>query len=91
MARLVKYGVLTSLGDRRDDVLRAAHLREHLVEPLQRAVKVDLDPAGRAGHVLPVVLRTPTLHKGHPGGAHINIEVRDQVAEKIQHLDSDFN
>jgi len=29
-----------------------AHLREHLVEPLQGAVQVQLDPAGGAGHRL---------------------------------------
>lgn len=30
-----------------------AHLREHLVQPLQGAVQVQLDPAGGAGHCLP--------------------------------------
>lgn len=30
-----------------------AHLREHLVQPLQGAVQVQLDPAGGAGHRLP--------------------------------------
>lgn len=31
---------------------RGAHLCEHLVEPLQGAVQVQLDPAGGAGHRL---------------------------------------
>lgn len=31
---------------------RGAHLCEHLVQPLQGAVQVQLDPAGGAGHRL---------------------------------------
>ena len=33
-------------------VARAAHLGEHLVQPLQGTVKVNLDPARSRGHVL---------------------------------------
>ena len=43
-----------------------AHLREDVVEPLQRAVQVDLDPARRRGHVLAVVVGAPALHERHP-------------------------
>ena len=48
-------------------VAGAAHLGEHLVQPLEGAVQVDLNPAGGGGDVLPVVLRPPALHEGHPG------------------------
>ena len=47
-------------------VARRAHLREDVVEPLQRAVQVDLDPARRRGHVLAVVVGAPALHERHP-------------------------
>ena len=52
-------------------VAGAAHLGEHLVQPLEGAVQVDLNPAGGGGDVLPVVLRPPALHEGHPDGAHL--------------------
>lgn len=47
-----------------------AHLREDFVKPLQRAIEVDLNPAGRGGDSLPPVLRAPPLHKAHADGAH---------------------
>ena len=49
-----------------------AHLGEHLVQPLQGAVQVDLYPAGGAGDVLPVVLCTPALepHGGENVGKY---------------------
>lgn len=49
------------LGHRGDGVVRGAHLGQHLVQPLQRPVQVDLDPAGRARDVLAVVLGAPAL------------------------------
>lgn len=49
---------------------RGAHLCEHLVEPLQRAVQVQLDPAGGAGHRLPPVFSSPALDEAHADGAH---------------------
>ena len=52
-------------------VAGAAHLCEDFVQPLQGAVQVDLNPARSRGHVLSVVFRTPTLHKGHPGGRYV--------------------
>ena len=48
-----------------------AHLRQHLVQPLQRAVEVDLDPTGCAGDVLTMVLGAPALHKAHTDCAHL--------------------
>ena len=53
----------TRLGDGGDVVAGAAHLGQHLVQPLEGAVQVDLNPAGGGGHVLPVVLRSPALHE----------------------------
>ena len=47
-------------------VCGGAHLGEDVVEPLQRAVQVDLDPARRRGHVLAVVVGAPALHERHP-------------------------
>lgn len=47
-----------------------AHLREDLVQPLQRPVQVYLYPARGRRHVLAVVLRPPALHKRHPNRAH---------------------
>ena len=41
--------------------MRGAHLGQHLVQPLQRPVQVDLDPAGRARDILAVVLGAPAL------------------------------
>lgn len=41
-----------SLGDAGAADAWGAHLCEHLVQPLQGAVQVELDPAGGAGHCL---------------------------------------
>lgn len=41
-----------SLGDTGAADAWGAHLCEHLVQPLQGAVQVQLDPAGGAGHCL---------------------------------------
>ena len=41
-----------ALGHGGDVVARAAHLRENLVQPLQRPVQVNLDPARGARNVL---------------------------------------
>ena len=54
-----------------DVVAGAAHLGEDLVKPLEGTVQVNLNPAWSGGHVLSVVLRPPTLHKGHSDGAHL--------------------
>ena len=39
----------------------------NLVQPLERAVKVNLNPAGGRGDILSVVLGAPTFHEAHPG------------------------
>lgn len=52
-------------------VAGATHLGQDLVQPLERPVKMDLNPAGGRGHVLSVVLRPPALHKRHTDGAHL--------------------
>lgn len=61
----------TRLGHRRDGVVRGPHLRQHLVQPLQRPMQVDFYPAGRGRHVLTVVLRPPALHERHANRAHL--------------------
>lgn len=50
-----------SLGHGWDGVMGRSHLSEHLIQPLQGPVEVNLNPAGCASHVLPVVLGTPSL------------------------------
>lgn len=50
--------------------LWSAHLREHLVQPLKRAVQVCLHPARRRGDGLSSVVGAPALHERHPNGAH---------------------
>ena len=39
----------------------------NLVQPLERAVKMNLNPAGCGGDILSVVLGAPTFHEAHPG------------------------
>lgn len=48
-----------------------AHLSEHLIQPLQRSMKMDLDPAGGARDILAMILCSPALHKAHPNRAHL--------------------
>lgn len=48
-----------------------SHLCEDLVQPLQGAIEVDLNPAWGGGHVLAMVLRSPALHEAHADGAHL--------------------
>ena len=47
------------------------HLSQHLVQPLQGSIQVNLNPARRAGHILTVVLRTPALYKTHAYRTHL--------------------
>lgn len=61
---------MVSLRDAGAAETRGAHLCEHLVQPLQGPVQVQLDPAGGAGHCLSPVLCSPALHKAHADGAH---------------------
>lgn len=46
------------------------HLGQHLVQPLEGAVEMQLDPAGGAGDRLPSVLCSPALNEAHSDGAH---------------------
>lgn len=55
------------------------HGVEHLVQQLQGAVQVDLDPAGRLFNALPWVVRAPALHKAH---------AQDAQASQVVHTDS---
>ena len=50
--------------------LRRAHLLEDLVEPLQRPVQVQLNPAGGRCDCFSSVLLAPSFYEGHPDGAH---------------------
>lgn len=54
-----------------------AHLRKHLVQPLQGSMQVHFNPAGGAGHILTVVFSTPTLDKAHADGTHLSELVDD--------------
>lgn len=55
------------------------HLCQHLIEPLQRAVQVQLDPAGGAGHRLSPV--------GHMRRAQTDVKIGDKSGfrNKILH------
>lgn len=59
------------LRHRRNRVVWGAHLSQNFVQPLQRSMKVDLNPAGRACDILAMVLGSPALDKTHPDGAHL--------------------
>lgn len=59
-----------SLGHTGTSDAGGSHLGEDLVKPLQRPIQVQLDPAGRAGHCLSPVLRSPAFDEAHTDGAH---------------------
>ena len=50
--------------------MRRSHLCQHAVQPLERPVQVELDPARCRGHDLPAVLGAPALDEADPDGAH---------------------
>lgn len=52
--------------------MRRAHLREDLVQPLQGAVEVYLDPTRSRCHILTVVFRTPALNERHSNSTHLS-------------------
>ena len=76
---------MLQLGDRGDDVLGAAHLGEHLVQPLEGPVQMHLNPAGSRSHVLAVIFCAPTLDKGHPDGAHLGqfVHCLESVVDRL--------
>ena len=55
---------------------------------MKRSVKVDLDPAWRAGDILPVVLGAPALHEAQPYRTHLGqledglVAVRDGLRQQ---------
>lgn len=51
-------------------IARTSHLCEHLIQPLKRPMKVNLDPARGGCDILSVILCTPTLYKAHPDRTH---------------------
>lgn len=62
-----------------------AHLDEHLVEPLERAVQVNLDPAGRGRDVLSVVFGAPALDEAHSYRAHLG-QLVDRLEAMVHRL-----
>lgn len=59
------------LRHRADGIVRTSHLNENLIEPLQRSVQMNLNPAGRRCDILPMILSAPALHEAHPNRAHL--------------------
>lgn len=57
-----------------------AHLSQNFVQPLQRSVKMNLNPAGGARDILAMILSSPALHKTHPDGAHLSELIHDLKA-----------
>jgi len=51
-------------------IARTSHLCEHLIQPLQRPMKVNLNPARGGCDILSVILCPPPLHKAHPDRTH---------------------
>jgi len=49
------------LGHRGNGVVRRAHLGKDFIQPLQGPVKMNLNPAWGACHILSMILCTPTL------------------------------
>lgn len=45
-------------------------MRENPIQPLQRSVEVQFDPAWGRGHCLSPVFGAPTFDKTHPDRAH---------------------
>ena len=66
-------------------IARASHLREHLVQPLEGAMQVHLDPARGGGDVLPVILGSPAFHKAHPDSAHFS-QLVDRLISMVNRL-----
>lgn len=54
-----------------------AHLSQNFVQPLQRSVKMNLNPAGGARDILAMILGSPTLNKTHPDSAHLGELIDD--------------
>lgn len=69
-----------------------SHLSEHLIQPLQRSIQVNLDPAGSRGDVLSVVFRPPALHEAQANSTHLGqlknclVAVCDWLTEHLSKL-----
>ena len=72
--RRSRYKIFFSLSHRRTPHGRRAHLCEDPVQPLERSVEVELDPAGCRCYRLPPVFGAPTLDEAHSNGAHPGIQ-----------------
>lgn len=73
------------LGDAGAADAGGAHLREHLVQPLQGAVQVQLDPAGGAGHRLPPGRAEPDVRgKQKWGGTGTGAGFWDKQAQEVK-------
>ena len=81
------YADTNRLRHGRDRIEGRAHLWEYFVEPLQRTVEMNLYPTRRAGHVLAMVLRSPTFHKTHPNCAHLG-QLEDGTVAVVHRLQS---
>ena len=66
-------------------IVRAPHLGEHLVQPLEGAMQVHFDPARGGGDVLPVILGSPAFHKAHPDSAHLS-QLVDRLKSMVNRL-----
>lgn len=65
--------------------MRRSHLSQNFVQPLQRAIQMNLYPAGGASHILAVVLGPPALDKAHPYSAHFS-EFVDSLKAVVDRL-----
>lgn len=58
-------------GETSNSIAGPAHLLEHSVEPLQRAIKMEFNPAGSSRDGLPSILGTPALHERQTNFTHV--------------------
>lgn len=68
-----------------DGIMRRSHLSQNFVQPLQRAIQMNLYPAGGASHILAVVLGPPALDKAHPYSTHFS-EFVDSLKAVVDRL-----
>lgn len=73
------------LRHRRDGIMWCPHLGQDFVEPMQRAVEVDLDPARRRRDVLTMVLGAPALDEAQSHRAHLG-EFKDGLVAALDRV-----
>lgn len=49
---------------------RGSHLSQNAIQPLERAIEVQLDPARGGSYRLAAVLCAPSFNEAHSDGAH---------------------